>query len=184
MARRADAERNAELLLSAAKELFDERGPEVAMDDVARRAGVGNATLYRHFPTRGDLLVAAYADEVTALCEKGAALLNEASAAGALFDWLDSFVVHVATKRALALAATEGRDERRSGLFDRWHESMKSTAERLLARAQDNGSVRADLVVGDVLALTSAVAVAGTTPSHARHLLRVLREGFVVSSEQ
>jgi AcrR family transcriptional regulator len=184
MTRRADAERNANLLVSAAKELFDELGPDVAMDDVARRAGVGNATLYRHFPTRGDLLVAAYADEVTALCEQGATLLQETSPADALFEWLDGFVVHVATKRALALAATEGRDERRTGLFDQWHESMKSTAESLLARAQKSGSIRADLVVVDVLALANAVAVASTTTSHARHLLHVLRDGFAVAPEQ
>jgi AcrR family transcriptional regulator len=178
MTRRADAERNAQSLISAAKKLFDEHGPEVAMDDVARQAGVGNATLYRHFPTRGDLLVAAYADEVTALCEQGAALLHEDSAAEALFDWLEGFVVHVTTKRALALAATEGRDERRTGLFDSWHESMRSTAEALLARARDTGSVRADLAVGDVLALASAVAVAGTTTDHARLLLQLLRHGL------
>ena len=62
--RRADASRNAERLLAAARELVDESGSEVALDEVARQAGVGNATLYRHFPTRGDLLVAVYADEV------------------------------------------------------------------------------------------------------------------------
>src|SRR5689334_22040791 len=78
--RRTDAARNAGLLLAAAKELFDERGPDVPLDDVARRAGVGNATLYRHFPTRRDLIVAVYADEVTALCEQGAALLEAESA--------------------------------------------------------------------------------------------------------
>ncbi|HEY0538812.1 MAG TPA: helix-turn-helix domain-containing protein [Actinoallomurus sp.] len=178
-ARRADATRNAQLLLAAAKDLFDEYGPEVALDEVARRAGVGNATLYRHFPTRGDLLVAVYADEVTALCEQGVTLLHKPSAAQALFTWLDSFVVHVATKRALALAATESSDERRTELFDHWHESMRSTAEGLLVRAQDAGVVRTDLTVADVLALTSAAAIVGTSTHHARQLLRILHHGFV-----
>jgi AcrR family transcriptional regulator len=177
-ARRADATRNTQLLLAAAKELFDEHGPEVALDEVARRAGVGNATLYRHFPTRGDLLVAVYADEVAALCEQGAALLREPSAAEALFAWLDSFVAHVATKRDLALAGTQNSDERRTELFDRWHESMRSTAERLLIRAQEAGAVRADLTVRDMLALTSATAVAGTSTHDAQQLLRILRHGF------
>ncbi|AWS46590.1 TetR/AcrR family transcriptional regulator [Streptosporangium sp. 'caverna'] len=177
-ARRADAARNAELLLSAAKELFDEYGPEVALDDVARRAGLGNATLYRHFPTRGDLFVAVYADEVDALCLRGAALLHEPSAAEALFDWLDGFIVHVATKRALALAATESPDGRRTELFDRWHESMRSTAESLLIRARDAGAVRSDLSVGDLLALTSAAAMVSADTHHARRLLQFLRRGF------
>jgi AcrR family transcriptional regulator len=177
-ARRADATRNAQLLLAAAKDLFDEQGPDAALDEVARRAGVGNATLYRHFPTRGDLLVAVYADEVTALCDQGAALLKEPSAAEALFTWLDSFVVHIATKRALALAGTEDSDERRTELFDHWHESMTSTAERLLTRAQQAGAVRSDLTVGDLLALTSGATLTSTSTRHAQQLLQILRHGF------
>jgi AcrR family transcriptional regulator len=177
MARRADAARNAESLISAARELFDEQGSDVALDDIARRAGVGNATLYRHFPTRGDLLVAVYAEEVTKLCEQGQALLHTPSAADALFDWLDRFAVHVATKRALAMGAT---DSRRAELFDRWHESMRSAASGLLLRAQQQGAVRSDLDVTDLLALASAAAMTGSDPGHAQHLLRLLRHGLQV----
>ncbi|MFG2627429.1 TetR/AcrR family transcriptional regulator [Streptomyces sp. NPDC048473] len=180
--RRADAARNAGLLLSAAKEIFGEYGPEAAMDDVARRAGLGNATLYRHFPTRGDLLVAVYADEVDALCGQGAALLrDEPDAAEALFVWLDSFVVHVATRRALALAITEGPDVRRSELFGRWHASMTATAEKLLLRARAVDAVRPDLTANDLLALTSAAAIASTGADHAQRLLLILRSGFETS---
>jgi AcrR family transcriptional regulator len=178
MARRADATRNAELLLAAAKELFEEQGPEVALDEVARRAGVGNATLYRHFPTRGDLLVAAYADEVATLCRRGAALEQEPSPGEALFAWLDDFIVHVATKRALALAVTEAPAGRRTELFDHWHASMRSAAENLLLRATHAGAVRPDLTAADLLALTSAAAIASTSVDHARQLLRLLRDGF------
>src|SRR5437899_6575849 len=77
--RRADARRNYELLLAAAKEVFDEQGVDAPLDDVARRAGVGNATMYRHFPTRRELIIAVYVDEVTALCAQGEALLTEGS---------------------------------------------------------------------------------------------------------
>jgi AcrR family transcriptional regulator len=178
--RRTDAARNARLLLAAAKELFDESGPEAALDEVARRAGVGNATLYRHFPTRRDLIVAVYADEVTTLCEQGAALLESGSAVEALFIWLDAFVVHVAAKRALALAGTDNNHERRTELFDHWHSSMRSTAEKLLTRAQRTGAVDADLTVDDLLALTSAAAVAATGADDARRLLRIMRHGFAV----
>jgi AcrR family transcriptional regulator len=109
---RADASRNAARLVAAAREVLAEAGNDAAFDVIARRAGVGNATLYRHFPTRADLLVAVYADEVTALCERGAQLLESAEPMDALFAWLDEFVVHVATKRPLALAATNGAAER------------------------------------------------------------------------
>ncbi|QFG20360.1 TetR/AcrR family transcriptional regulator [Actinomadura sp. WMMB 499] len=177
-ARRADAAKNSRLLVAAAKELFDEHGPDVPLDDVARRAGLGNATLYRHFPTRGDLIVAVYADEVAALHDAGAALLDDPDPAGALFTWLDAFVVHVASKRALALAGTENDDERRTELFGRWHDSMRSTALRLLARAQEAGAIEGDLSVDDVLALTSAAAVAGNGTDRARRLVGVLRHGF------
>ncbi|MFI9550763.1 TetR/AcrR family transcriptional regulator [Nonomuraea endophytica] len=174
--RRADAARSVQALLTAAQELFDEHGPEVALDEVARRAGVGNATLYRHFPTRQDLIVAVYASEVTALEEQGAALLDTEPAAQALFTWLDAFVTHVATKRALALAGTE--TGRRTELFDRWHKSMRSTAQKLLTRAQRSGDVTTDLTASDLLALTSAAAVAATDAEHARGLLLIMRNGF------
>ncbi|SHK57564.1 TetR/AcrR family transcriptional regulator [Actinacidiphila paucisporea] len=177
-ARRADAARNAELLLAAAKRLFAQEGPDVALDEVARQAGLGNATLYRHFPTRGDLLVAVYADEVAELC-RGAAVLAERHPPGdALFAWLDDFVVHVATKRALALAVTDGPDERRTELFARWHESMTSTADGLLARARAAGAVRGDLAVGDLLALVSGAAMTASDAGHARRLLGIMRYGF------
>ncbi|WP_329175657.1 TetR/AcrR family transcriptional regulator [Streptomyces sp. NBC_01477] len=177
-ARRADAARNAELLLSAAKDLFGEHGPEVALDEVARRAGLGNATLYRHFPTRGDLLVAVYADEVAELCRGAAALTDRHPPGDALFAWLDDFVVHVATKRALALAVTEGPDERRTELFERWHGSMRSTAEVLLSGARAAGAVRDDLAVGDLLALVSGAAMTAADGEHARRLLGIMRHGF------
>ncbi|MFG1808741.1 TetR/AcrR family transcriptional regulator [Streptomyces sp. NPDC049040] len=176
--RRADAARNAELLLAAAKELFAEYGPDVALDEVARQAGLGNATLYRHFPTRADLLVAVYADEVAELCRGAAALSDLHPPGDALFAWLDDFVVHVATKRALALAVTEGPEQPRSELFERWHGSMRSTADGLLARARAAGAVRTGIAVGDLLALVSGAAMTATDADHARRLLRIMRQGF------
>ncbi|MEU6414857.1 TetR/AcrR family transcriptional regulator [Microbispora sp. NPDC046933] len=176
--RRADASRNAALLLAAARELIDSSGPDVALDEVARRAGVGNATLYRHFPTRAELLVAVYADEVAELCRQGADLLADPSPADALFSWLDAFVVHVATKRPLALTATEGPTGRRSALFDQWHTSIHTTASRLLERAQAAGAVRPGLTVTDLLALVGGAALTGTDVAHARRLTALLRGGL------
>jgi AcrR family transcriptional regulator len=175
---RADALRNADLLLAAAREVVRGSGSQFAMDEVARRAGVGNATLYRHFPTRGDLLVAVYADEVDALCRRGADLLAAASPVDALFAWLDDFVVHVATKRALALAATEGPAGRRTRLFDTWHESMRVTAAGLLDRARAASAVPADVTAADLLALASGAALTGTDVAHARRLVALARRGL------
>ena len=172
MTRRADAARNAALLLSAAKELVAERGPEVPLDEVARRAGVGNATLYRHYPTRGDLLVAVYSDEVDALCARAASLLAAESPVEALFEWLDGFVVHVATKRALALAVTSGPQ------VPGWHEAMIAAAEGLVARAQQAGGVRAEVAAADLLALVSGAAITSGDVDQALRAVRLLRHGF------
>jgi AcrR family transcriptional regulator len=173
--RRADASRNAALLLAAARELVGEAGNEVALDEVARRAGVANATLYRHFPTRADLLVAVYADEVATLCGRGAQLLEAQSPLDALFAWLDEFVVHVATKRPLAVAATEGPNGRRTPLFDQWHASITATAANLVRRARP--ALLPEVTATDMLALASGAALA-TDAAHARHLVALLRTGL------
>jgi AcrR family transcriptional regulator len=175
---RADAARNLELLLAAARELFSERGPDIPLDEVARRAGVGNATLYRHFPTRGDLIVAVYADEVEALCRHGVDLAAAPDAGAALFEWLDAFVVHIAAKRPLALAVTDNADQRRTRTFEEWHRAITEVAARLHGRAASAGAVRDGLTVADLLALTSAAAIASTGPDHARRLLALLRTGL------
>jgi AcrR family transcriptional regulator len=183
-ARRADAAANARSLVSAARELFDEHGPEVALDVVARRAGVGNATLYRHFPTRADLLVAVYADEAAALCRRGAGLLDGPSAGDALFDWLDDLLGHMEGMRALVLAAAGGPGDGRTELFRRSHASLTSTTEDLLARAKAAGAVHPDLAVADLLALTGAAAIAAGGTDHARRLLRLMRRGFGIPDRE
>jgi AcrR family transcriptional regulator len=174
---RADARRNHDLLLAAAKEVFAERGADAPLDDVARRAGVGNATMYRHFPTREELVIAVYSDEVTALCEQGEALLREEAPGDALFGWLGAFIAHVATKRGLALALTDDRAGRRSALFDRWHEAMHATASALLARAQRAGAVRAELDVADLLALANGIALTGADEERIHRLVWLIRTG-------
>ena len=177
---RADASRNVARLLAAAREVLAESGNDVAFDVIARRAGVGNATLYRHFPTRADLLVAVYADEVATLCQHGTELLASVEPLDALFAWLDEFVVHVATKRPLALAATEGVNEHRTSLFHQWHASITTTAAGLMERAQP--ALRSDLTATDVLALASGAALATDIP-HARRLVALLRTGISVQSD-
>ena len=172
---RADAQHNRKRLIEAARELVAEFGSEVALDEVARRAGVGNATLYRHFPTRAELLAALYTDEVTALCDYGNQLLGAPSPIEALFAWLDAFVAHVATKRPLALAATEVPDGRRTPMFEEWHAAITATATALVRRAQP--ALRQDITAADVLALASGAALT-TDAETARRLVALLRTGL------
>src|SRR5262245_36408668 len=178
--RRSDAARNVELLVAAARQLFDERGVDVPLDEINRRAGVGNATLYRNFPSRGDLLVAVYSDEVDALCAQGAALLDTPvpSPAEALFRWLDLFVTHVAARRPLAMAAISHEPaDRRGELAESWHTAMGTTTAALLAPAQEAGAIRRDVTTADLLALTNATALASANPQDARRLIGILRTG-------
>lgn len=174
---RADAQRNRELLLAAAREVFGERGTDAPLDEVARRAGLGNATMYRHFPDRRELLIAVYADEVTALCAHGEALLGHQSPEDGLFAWLHAFIAHVAAKRDLALAIPADHGGQRAALFDGWHKAMHSTATRLLARARTAGVV-VGLDASDLLALASAIALASTGSDQARRYLEILRHGI------
>lgn len=169
---RADARRNYDALLTAAKDVFGARGADAPLDDIAKHAGLGNATLYRHFPTRRDLLVAVYADEVAALCEHGRALRADSSPGDALFAWLAAFVAHVTSKRHLALAVPEVGG---SDLFDGWRESMHATAAVLLERAQLAGEVRPELDAADVLLLANGVALAGADAEQGWRLLGLIR---------
>jgi AcrR family transcriptional regulator len=170
---RADARRNRDALLTAAAAVFAESGADAPLDDVARRAGVGNATLYRHFPTRRELLVAVYADEVEALCALGRALLQSERPADALFEWLAAFAAHVAARRELATSVPD--DPARSALFDGWHAAMHETAAVLLARAGQEMSP--DVTAADLLTLAAGIALTGPADARAERLLRLVRQG-------
>ena len=98
---RADARRNREKLLIAATELFAASGSAVSLDAVAKRAGVGIGTLYRHFPTRDALVEAAYRNEVAYLCEAAAELLAERAPDAALAEWMDRFVSYATAKKGM-----------------------------------------------------------------------------------
>ncbi|MGD0556515.1 MAG: helix-turn-helix domain-containing protein [Streptosporangiaceae bacterium] len=167
---RADARRNRELLLAAAREVFDEQGADASLDEIARRAGTGNATLYRHFPTRRELIVAVYASEVADLCAAGE---TGEEPGEALFGWLRAFIAHVATKRDLAFAISGDKET----LYDEWHQAMRSTASALLVRAQADGAVRATVTAADLLAVATGIAVSSADSDQAGRCLDLLRHG-------
>jgi AcrR family transcriptional regulator len=176
--RRVDAERNRAALLTAAQQLFDERGTDVSLDEVAKTAKVANATLYRHFATRADLIVAVYAQEVIDLDRFSDRLVDHADPDQALTDWLRVFVHHVATKRDLALAIPDEPHGDRDGLFASWHATMETAAARLLARAQHAGTVRSELTTADLLAVASGIALTGLPEDRLDALVDLIRNGY------
>jgi AcrR family transcriptional regulator len=190
VSKRADAQRNYDALLAAATEVFGEQGVQAPLDEIARRARVGNATMYRHFPTRQELILAVYADEVRTLCAQGEQRLTDDSPGDALFAWLAAFIAHVADKRFLAAALTDERTDeptdepadeparQPTALFDRWHDAMLATAAALLQRAQHAHAIRAGVDVRDLLVLANGIALATHDASQAGRLLALVRQGL------
>jgi AcrR family transcriptional regulator len=174
--RRADAQRNRDRILAAAREAFGEPGADVSMAEVARRAGVGMATLYRNFPGRRELLEALYADEVDALCE--AARTAEGDTPGQRLEtWLRRFFDYFIGKRAIASALLEhasGDDD----VFDSNRARVMAAGGPLLAAAQQAGEVREDVTLEQALDLTIAVAKMPGEPEHIEAILRVALDGL------
>lgn len=147
---RADALRNRERLLEAAKAVFSAGGPTASLEAVARQAGVGIGTLYRHFPTREALFEAVYRREVEHLADLAEQLRTEAAPVDALRRWMRANVEFVATKKgmfaALALAAQASPD-----LFAYSFDSLTRAVGTLLRRAAEAGEARADISPEDLL---------------------------------
>jgi AcrR family transcriptional regulator len=160
---RADAQRNVERLIAAAREAFAAHGSNASLDDIARAAGVGAGTLYRHFPTRLALFEAVYRDSVERLCANGERLAATELPAQALLEWLRGFVTVISQKRGLAAALSE--EGRTSELFAHCHAMINATGDKLLVRAKEAGAMRDDVELGDVLRMAKAFAlVAETAP--------------------
>lgn len=155
---RADARRNVERLIETAREAFAVQGPNAPLDDIARAAGLGSGTLYRHFPNRVALMEAVYRANVQRLCTEGERLAATEPPAQALVDWLRGFVRVVTEKRGLAAALTE---EGRTGeLFAQCHAMINATGADLLERAKAAGAVRDDVPLTDLLKMAKAFAMA------------------------
>ncbi|MGW4379540.1 TetR/AcrR family transcriptional regulator [Kitasatospora sp. NPDC004531] len=151
--RRADAARNFDALLTAAREAFAEHGAEASLEDIARRAGVGIGTLYRNFPTRRHLFEAVYANEVEDLGRVATALADRPSW-DALITWLHRFVDYAMTKRAIR-EALQGEE---SDVFLACRRSLFEAGTPLLLRAQQDGAVRTDMTMDDLVRMVSGIA--------------------------
>jgi AcrR family transcriptional regulator len=155
---RADARRNRELLLEAASAAFAERGTDASLEEIARSAGVGIGTLYRHFPTRDALMAEVFRRNVDELCDGAEGLLAELPPDEALCEWMQRFVRYVAVKKGLAthLKSVISAD---SELFTYSHGRVTSTFEGLLKAATDAGSIRADVTADDLLHALSGICM-------------------------
>ncbi len=175
--KRADARRNYEKVLAAAREAFAEGGESTALEEIARRAGVGIGTLYRHFPNRQALLEALYVNEVEEVC-RSAAALDGADPWDELTDWFTRLIAYFATKRALAAELLNylGQD---APLFQECRTSLFAAGEPLLRRAQEAGVVRPDVEFLDVMHLVMGITKIPTAnPGQLDHILRIALDGL------
>jgi AcrR family transcriptional regulator len=152
---RADARRNFDALLAAARDAFAEQGTGASLEEIARRAGVGIGTLYRNFPTRQHLFDSVYFGEVEELCD-AADDVADLPPWEALTTWLRRFVGYAATKRAIYESLN-----RDSEMFKSAREAMYEAGEPLLVRAQEAGEARTDITFDDVLRMVSGLTAAG-----------------------
>uniref|UniRef100_UPI0038CD42B2 TetR/AcrR family transcriptional regulator n=2 Tax=Streptomyces TaxID=1883 RepID=UPI0038CD42B2 len=180
-AMRADARRNYERLLTEARDAFAEHGTDASLEDVARRAGVGIGTLYRHFPNRQALMSAVFEDAVSELLARSRELLSAPEPCSALVTWLREMVTHAGEYRGLARALLSVSTDSGSALA-RCSTPIHEAGGALLARAQQSGTVRPDVSIGDLLQLTHAIALAAEEspgdPNLADRLLRLTLRGL------
>lgn len=181
VAARADARRNRQRLLDVAHRAFLDGGVGASMDDIARRAGVGIGTLYRHFPSRDALVLALVADDLDRLAGLADAWATD-DASGSVEEWLGELVTHNLTYRGLAEAITSasGTPTPLGAACDRIHRAGAA----LVRRAQDRGSIRTDVNPGDAIDLASAIAWATEHDDDATRrdrMMRVVIDGLRVS---
>ena len=184
--RRADARRNYDRLLDVAREAIAEHGADASLDDIARKAGVGSATLYRHFPTRASLLEAVFYEHVERLYQQSQALLESSTPSAALAEWMRAILLHSIRYRGLAASLRAACGEADSNLS--WcHGAMRYAAGNLLVRAQEAGEIRGDVEISDLLRLVNGLALANLEypdgEASAERMLGFVLDGFRVTRQ-
>jgi AcrR family transcriptional regulator len=176
---RADAQRNRERILEVAKQVFTRRGVEASMDEIAKRARIGPGTLYRHFPSRDDLLAAVYISEVEKLAEAQKKFSAELPPVEALRAWMLVFIDYIAAKKIIApaLNAMAGGP---SQVYQQSTRVMGEAANALASRAVASGDLRPDVDPMDMLRAIYGVSSAGSAsdwPAKARRFVEILIQG-------
>jgi AcrR family transcriptional regulator len=175
---RADARRNYERLLVAAREAFSERGEQASMDDIAKRAEVGPGTLYRHFPSREALLAAVYRDDVDFMAKRAGELAGTLPPFEALATWLHEQLGYIKAKLGItAVLKNILKDDAET--FEWCRDSMRAAIGGLLESAQDAGEIRPDVDHITVLRLAHGVGMASeNAPELADRMLDLVIDGL------
>jgi AcrR family transcriptional regulator len=177
---RADAQRNYASLLKTARVAITERGADIVLEDIARSAGVAIGTLYRHFPTRQDLLEAVFLDETNELRERAEALANAPVPLDALISWLHLQMDFAARGRSMGAAVMAAKQVPGTRSYAA-NKAMHEAGAVLLLRAQAAGQIRADVHVLDVIRLVYGIALVNehaSDPDGANRMLDLVITGI------
>ncbi len=179
---RADARRNYERLLKVAAEAFAEHGENASLDDIAKRAGVGSGTLYRHFPNRRALLEAAYVDRIEAVAARAGELADSRPPGEALREWLYELCVGSIQVRGMKALLGSAVADGSPGAVTACATSVKGAAARLVEAARREGTLRPDVEPVELLRLAHGVATAAELADEhggqIRRYLSLLMEGL------
>ena len=174
---RADAHRNREKLLKVAVQAFSRGKADVSLDSIAKKAGVGIGTLYRHFPTRASLIEAAYRTELWRLCDSAKDLLAASAPDVALRQWMERFVLFLPTKRGIseALRTVISSD---GTLYEESRGRMLETITLLVTASAAAGLIRSDVEPYDILTSLGALSRGTTDEQQSARLLDLLMDGL------
>ena len=176
---RADARRNVDTLLEAALAVFAASGVNAPVREIAEKAGVGVGTVYRHFPTRADLVAAVFRHEVDACAQAAPMLAAEHDPSDALARWMQRYASFIATKRGLASVLHAGHPAYGS-LHDYFNQRLQPTLRALLEAAEAAGEVRGDVEPEDLLGAVASLCMQARDdrPDHARRMVALLVDGL------
>ena len=177
---RADARRNRDRLVEVAAVAFAEKGVATSLEDIARQAGVGIGTLYRHFPTREHLVEVVYRRELESLADAAAELAEKHRPDVALEEWMRRFVSYIATKRGMSNSLKTLMNSN-STLFAEGFSNIRSAFERLVRAAGENGLIRTDIDTADLLQALSSIYSMTDSPDwreRSHRLIGLLMDGL------
>ena len=177
--RRADAQRNLDALLDAAKAVFATSGVDAPAKEITDRAGVGVGTLYRHFPQRSDLVLAVLKQEIDACADAGPALSAANPPGAALAQWIQRYTELVATKAGLA-SALQSADAAHEAMRAHFYSRMAPVLETLMEAARATGEIRADVTATDVLHAVPLLCqpIPGEGPGYGLRLVGIFIAGL------
>jgi AcrR family transcriptional regulator len=179
---RADARRNRELLVAAAREVFAEQGVSASMEAIARKAGVGVGTLYRHFPTRLDVVEAVYEDDVQELTDAAQRLVSTLEPGPAVNAFFDAFLHYAQTKRTL-LTELRQAFEKNPAFRSRNRERIDAAFDLVIDRAKNAGAIRHDVSGSDITQLLGPICTnESLSTDQTKRLMGMILDGLRVTS--